>query len=203
MPCSKRRSPSAKAPMWSSAPTCSPDRFQVVTSTGDPVSSDDGSRFEKSGVGYVSRMAVTESREVVIEATPDEIMDVLFDLESLAEWSSAHQKVEILERDDQGRPSKSRQVVKIVGVRDEQVLAYTVLDDGVSWTLVSAKQQRAQDARYTLTSDGDSTRVRFELTIDPLVPLPGFLIRKGIKGLMDTATEGLRKRVLEVKKGHP
>ena len=29
----------------------------------------------------------------------------------------------------------------------------------------------------------------------------GFLIKKGAKGLMDTATEGLRKRVLEVKNG--
>jgi hypothetical protein len=37
-------------------------------------------------------MAVTDSRGVVIEATPDEIMDVLFDLESLPEWSSAHQR---------------------------------------------------------------------------------------------------------------
>ncbi len=146
-------------------------------------------------------MAVTESREVVIEATPDEIMDVLFDLESLTEWSSAHQKVEILERDEQGRPSKSRQVIKIVGISDEQVLAYSTHDDGVSWTLVSAKQQRAQDARYTLTPEGDSTRVRFELTVDPSVPLPGFVIKRGAKGLMDTATEGLRKRVLKVKKG--
>jgi hypothetical protein len=144
-------------------------------------------------------MAVTETREVVIEATPDEIMGVLVDLESLTEWSSAHQKVEVLERDEAGLPSKSRQVVKIVGVSDEQVLAYTVHDDGVSWTLVSSKQQRTQNARYTLTPDGDATRVRFELTVDLLVPLPGFLIRKGAKGLMDTATEGLRKRVLRVK----
>jgi len=146
-------------------------------------------------------MAVTDSREVVIDATPDEIMDVLFDLESLPEWSSAHREVEVLERDDQGHPSKSRQVVKVVGISDEQVLAYTAHDDGVSWTLVSAKQQRAQDARYTLTPDGDSTRVRFELTVDLTVPVPGFLIKKGAKGLMDTATEGLRKRVLKVKKG--
>jgi hypothetical protein len=145
-------------------------------------------------------MAVTQAREVLIEATPDKIMQVLFDLESLTEWSSAHRKVEILERDDQGRPSKSRQVVKIVGVTDEQVLAYSVHDDGVSWNLVSGKQQRAQQARYTLTPEGDSTRVRFELTIDLLVPLPGFLIKKGANGLMETATEGLRKRVLEVQK---
>ncbi len=144
-------------------------------------------------------MAVTESRQVVIEATPDEIMDVLFDLESLTEWSSTHKKVEILERDDHGRPTKSRQVVKIVGITDEQVLDYSVHDDGVSWTLVSAKQQRAQEGRYTLTPEGESTRVNFELTVDPIVPVPGFLIRKGAKGLMETATDGLRKRVLEVK----
>ena len=146
-------------------------------------------------------MAVSDSREVVIEATPDEIMDVLFDLESLPEWSSAHKSVEVLERDDQGHPSKSRQVVKVVGVSDEQVLKYTLHDDGVSWTLVSAKQQRAQDARYTLTPDGDSTRLQFELTIDLNVPVPGFLIKRGTKGLMETATNGLRKRVLEIKKG--
>lgn len=144
-------------------------------------------------------MAVTETREVVIEATPQEILDVLTDLESLTEWSSAHQKVEVLERDDEGRPSKSRQVVKIVGVSDEQVLDYTVHDDGVSWTLESSKQQRAQSGRYTLTPDGDSTKVRFELMVDPLVPLPGFLIKKGAKGLMETATDGLRKRVKQVK----
>jgi ribosome-associated toxin RatA of RatAB toxin-antitoxin module len=146
-------------------------------------------------------MAITEARDVTIEATPDEIMDVLVDLESLTEWSSTHQKVEVLERDDQGRPVKSRQVVKIVGVSDEQVLDYTVHDDGVSWTLVSSKQQRAQQGRYTLTPQGDSTDVHFELTVDPLVPLPGFLLKRGAKGLMETATDGLRKRVLKVKKG--
>lgn len=146
-------------------------------------------------------MPITETRDVVIAATPDEIMDVLVDIESLTEWSSAHQKVEVLARDDQGRPRRSRQVVKVVGVNDEQVLDYVVHDDGVSWSLVSSKQQRAQDARYTLTPEGDSTRVHFELTIDPVVPLPGFLIRKGAKGLMETATDGLRKRVMQVK-GH-
>jgi ribosome-associated toxin RatA of RatAB toxin-antitoxin module len=144
-------------------------------------------------------MAITDTREVVIEATPDEIMDVLFDLESLPEWSSVHKKVEVLERDEEGHPSKSRQTVKIVGVSDEQVLDYSVHDDGVGWTLESSKQQRAQEGRYTLTPEGDSTRVRFELTVDLSIPVPGFLVKRGTKGLMETATDGLRKRVLEVK----
>jgi len=144
-------------------------------------------------------MAVTEKREIVIEATPDEILAVLYDLESLTEWSSAHQEIEILERDEQGRPKRSRQVVKIVGVSDEQILDFDVYDDGVGWTLVKSSQQKAQKARYTLTPEGDSTRVTFDLSVDLMVPLPGFLVKKGAKGLMDTATEGLRKRVLSVK----
>jgi len=145
-------------------------------------------------------MAITEVREVLIEATPDEVMAVLLDMESLTEWSSAHQEIEVLERDAAGRPSRARQVVKIVGVSDEQVLEYTFEDDGVSWTLVSSNQQRAQSGRYTLTPQGDSsTLVRFDLTVDLLMPLPGFLIRKGAQGLMDTATKGLRKRTLEVR----
>ncbi|KAA0107847.1 SRPBCC family protein [Mycolicibacterium sp. P1-5] len=146
-------------------------------------------------------MAITETREVTIEATPDEILAVLYDLESLPKWSSAHQKVEVLERDSDGHPTKSRQTVKVVGVNDEQVLDYTVQPDGVSWTLVSSKQQRAQEGRYTLAPEGESTRVRFELTVDPLVPLPGFVVKRGAKGLMETATDGLRKQVLKSKKG--
>ena len=47
-------------------------------------------------------MAITETRDITIEATPGEIMDVLVDLESLTEWSPTHQKVEVLERDEQG-----------------------------------------------------------------------------------------------------
>lgn len=148
-------------------------------------------------------MAITEVREVLIEASRDDVMDVLLDLESLTEWSQAHQEIEILERDAAGRPSKARQVVKIVGVSDEQVLEYSFDDDGVSWTLISSSQQRAQRGRYILTPKGDSsTLVRFELTVDLIAPLPGFLIKKGAKGLMDTATKGLRKRTLEVTGAH-
>jgi len=75
-------------------------------------------------------MTVTESREITIDATPREILDVLFDLESLPEWSPAHQEIEVLERDSDGHPSRSRQVVKIAGISDEQELAHVVHPTG-------------------------------------------------------------------------
>jgi hypothetical protein len=71
----------------------------------------------------------------------------------------------------------------------------------VSWTLVTAGQQRSQDAKYTLTPEGKRTRVKFDITIDPLVPLPGFVLKRAVRGVIDTATDGLHKRVLQVTKG--
>jgi hypothetical protein len=146
-------------------------------------------------------MAINETREIVIEATPQEILDVIADLDSVTEWSEPHQSCEILERDSQGRPTKVKMKVKAAGITDEQVLAYTWSDNKASWTLLSSGQQRSQDASYTLTPDGDKTKVTFELSVDPVVPLPGFILKRAIKGTVDTGTKGLRERVLKVKKG--
>ena len=146
-------------------------------------------------------MAVKDSREVVIEATPEEILDVLADVESVPTWSPQYQSAEVLDSYDDGRPHRVRIRIKAAGLTDEQVIEYTWAADSVGWTLVSAGQLKAQDAKYTLTPDGAKTKVRFDMHVDPSVPLPGFLIKSTLKGGMKTATDGLRDQVLKVKKG--
>lgn len=146
-------------------------------------------------------MLIRESREVVIEATPEEILNVLTDLESLTEWSAVHQSCEVIETGDDGRPSVARMKVKTAGITDDTVVRYTWSGNTVNWTLISARQQRSQDATYTLTPQGDGTRVKFEIAVDLLVPLPEFILKIATKSVLDTATEGLRKRVLSLHKG--
>ena len=146
-------------------------------------------------------MAVKESREVIIEASPKEILDVVADVEAMPEWSSIHQSAEVLERYADGRPQRAKMKVKTSGVTEEVLLAYTWRDDGVAWTQESGKASRRLEGGYTLTPQGDKTRTKFDLEVDPLVPLPGFVIKRAIKGAMELNTDGLRKRVLEVKKG--
>jgi ribosome-associated toxin RatA of RatAB toxin-antitoxin module len=145
-------------------------------------------------------MAVKDSREVVIEASPEEILDVIADVESTPTWSPQYQSAEVLEAYDDGRPHRAKMKIKAVGLTDEQIVEYTWADNVVSWTLVKAGQLRSQDGKYTLTPDGDKTKLRFDLSIDLAVPLPGFVIKRVIKGAMETGTEGLRKQVLKVKK---
>jgi uncharacterized membrane protein len=146
-------------------------------------------------------MAIKESREIVIEASPEEILDVIGDFETMPEWSGPHQSAEVLDIGDDGRPSQVKMKVKVAGITDEQVVAYTWSGNEVSWTLVRSAQQRSQDGSYTLTPKGDATLVKFEITADPQVPLPGFVLRRAVKGTVDSATQELRNRVLQVKKG--
>jgi len=146
-------------------------------------------------------MAVNESREVTIEATPKEILDVLADTPSTPQWSPQYQNCEVLETYDDGRPKRTKMVIKAAGLTDTLVLEWTWTDTSASWTLVSASQMKLQDAKYTCTPDGDKTRVKFDMTVDPSVPMPGFLLKRTLKGGMETATDGLRKQVLKLKKG--
>ena len=146
-------------------------------------------------------MATSDSREVVIEASPEEIIDVIADVESTPDWSSQYQSAEVLESHSDGRPRRVKMKVKSAGITDEQVVEYTWTDNKVSWTLISASALKSQDASYTLTPDGDKTKVRFDIKIDLSVPLPGFVLKRVMKGAMETATDGLRKQVLKVKKG--
>jgi uncharacterized membrane protein len=148
-------------------------------------------------------MAIKESRDIVIEASSQEILDVIADFEAMPEWSEPHQSAEVLETGNDGRPSKVKMKVKVAGITDEQVVAYTWGDNEVSWALVSSSQQKSQDGKYTLVPQGDDdTLVKFEILADPNVPLPGFVLKRAVRGTIDSATKALRERVLKVKKGN-
>ena len=137
---------------------------------------------------------------MVIEATPKEILDVIADVRNAPTWSPQYQSAEVLDTYDDGRPRRVKMKVKAAGVTDEMEVEYTFTDTTAGWTLISSSQLKAQDAVYTLTPAGDKTKVRFDLNVDPSIPIPGFLLKRTLKGAMETATDGLRKQVLKVKK---
>lgn len=141
-------------------------------------------------------MAVTANRSVDIETDAATILDVLADVEGLPSWSPVHKKCEVIDRFEDGKPHHVKMSVSIIGVNDEQTVEYTWTEHEVTWTLVESGQQKRQDGRYTLTPKDNRTHVEFELTVDPKAPLPGFLVKKGTKTILEAATEGLRTHIL-------
>jgi len=146
-------------------------------------------------------MAARDSREVVIEATPKEILDVIADVGSAHTWSPQYQSAEVLDTYKDGRPKRVKMKVKAAGMTDEMEVEYSWGENTAGWTLVKSGQLKAQNATYTFTPAGDKTKVRFDLEVDPSIPIPGFLLKRTLKGAMETATDGLRKQVLKLQKG--
>ena len=146
-------------------------------------------------------MAVSDSREVVIEAAPKEILDVIADVGSASTWSPQYQSAKVLDTYKDGRPKRVKMKVKAAGLTDEMEVEYSWGDNTAGWRLIKSGQLKAQNATYTLTPSGEKTTVRFDLEVDPSIPIPGFLLKRTLKGAMETATDGLRKQVLKLNKG--
>lgn len=146
-------------------------------------------------------MATSDSREVVIDASPEEILDVIANIEATPDWAPQYKSAKIIEMGDDGRPRLVEMKIKTAGIVDTMEIEYTWTDDKVSWTLIKAGALKRQDASYTLIPDGAKTRVKFDITIDLSIPMPGFVLKRAMKGGTDSATDGLRKQVHKVKKG--
>ena len=143
-------------------------------------------------------MVVRASREIVIEAPPEAILDALADVEALTSYSPAYKSAEVLDRYEDGRPHHVRIAVRVLGLLDEEVLEYHWGPDWLVWDADRTTQQYAQHVEYTLTPDHarTSTVVRVQITVEPDSLIPDFLIKRAGKTMINAATEGLRNRVL-------
>jgi len=143
-------------------------------------------------------MADRTQRSILIEATAQQVMAVIADLESYPQWVAAAKSVEVLDRDADGRARTARFVLDAGVVKDTYVLSYTWRSDdlAVSWQLVEGELQKAQDGSYVLREKSSGvTEVIYELTVDLNIPMIGMFKRKAEKVITDTALKELKKRV--------
>jgi uncharacterized membrane protein len=143
-------------------------------------------------------MAVRASSEIVIEAPPEAIMEALADIDAVPSWSSVHKRVEVVDKYPDGRPHHVKATLAVTGVQDTELLEYHWGPDWMVWDAAKTARQHGQHGEYNLSREADDrTRVRFAITIELWTPLPGFLVRRARKKMLQAALEGLRKRVMD------
>ncbi|UTM36559.1 SRPBCC family protein [Rhodococcus pyridinivorans] len=141
-------------------------------------------------------MAATVSDRFDIDATPEQVMRALKDVERIPEWSSAHKSVEVLTRDDDGRPLRIRMTLSLLGFSDTQTIEHSWTESSTSWTLVESGMQRSQDGEYALEQIARGTRVHVTMSLEPKVPVPGFVLKRGQKHAVEAVRKGLTEFVL-------
>jgi len=142
-------------------------------------------------------VAVQASREVIIDAPPEVILDVLADIPSVPRWSSVHKKAEVLDTYPDGRPFHAKVTVKVLGIVDQEVLEFHWGPDWMVWDAQKTLRQHGQHVEYTLQQEGEnSTRMRFCITLEPSAPMPEFLVNRARKRVLKDATDGLRDFIM-------
>lgn len=142
-------------------------------------------------------MADATTSSIAIAAPPEQVMAVIADFEAYPEWASQVKTVEVLASDDAGRAERVRFTMDAGPIKDSYTLDYDWAPDGlsVSWHLVKGQMQRAQEGSYTLVGNEGATTVTYALAVDLSIPMIGMLRRKAEKVIIDTALNGLKRRV--------
>ena len=133
--------------------------------------------------------------ETVIAATPQACFDELTSYEELTEWQGALKRCEVIERDAEGRGS----VVDYEISTPIRTLHYRLRHSyeeprSIRGELVEGDVKGFR-GEWAFEPEGEETRARFSLSIDPGFWVPGKVKRMLHETVMKRTLEDLRKRV--------
>lgn len=134
-----------------------------------------------------------------IEASPEQCFAVATDFASYTDWATDIKEVEVVAVDDSGKGGDVTFRVAAMGRSTRYTLRYSYGSNPLrmSWRLIEGDVMERIDGEYEFVSiDGGSRcEVRYYVSVDMLVPLPGFVKRRAEAKILHTAMEDLKARV--------
>lgn len=137
-------------------------------------------------------MAETATETITIAAPPHQVWAIATDLERYPEWAHDVKDVVITSRDPDGRPSHVEFRTSALGRSTHYTLQYDYshAPSTLAWTMVKGDIQRSIEGayRFEATADG-GTVVHYDLAIELVVPLPGFVKRRAERRILNAIKE--------------
>jgi len=143
-------------------------------------------------------MADVARQEATIAAPLEQVWAALVDFERYPTWARDLKQVDVLERDDDGRGVDVRYRAAGFGRSTTYVLRYSY-DEAprrLPWVLVRGDITRRLDGAYALEAlDDGRTNIVYDLVVELVVPLPGFIKHRAEHKIMHTALRELQAHV--------
>ena len=140
----------------------------------------------------MTTMAETATEYISIAAPPERVWEVAVDVERYPEWAKDVKDVVVRARDEQQRPSEVEFRASALGRSTHYTLAYDYSDApmSLSWKMVKGDIERAIEGAYHFRPDGEGgTYVKYDLLIELVAPLPGFVKRRAEVRILNTIRE--------------
>ena len=137
-------------------------------------------------------MAETATESITIAAPLEQVWAIATDLLNYPTWTHDVKDVVITSRDDDGRPAEVEFRTSALGRSTHYTLAYDYSDapNTLAWTMVKGDIQRSIDGAFKFEPAGDGgTNVQYDLAIELVVPLPGFVKRRAERRILNAIKE--------------
>lgn len=126
---------------------------------------------------------------IEVLASPEACYKVICDFEAYPEWQSNVEKVKILKKDGDGRPTRVEFLISVMGRKVRYVLDYVYrdMDFTISWTFVEG-DIRDTSGSYSFRKKGaKKTLTTYSLAVDLGFWIPQFMLNTLSKiGMIDT-----------------
>jgi ribosome-associated toxin RatA of RatAB toxin-antitoxin module len=141
-------------------------------------------------------MADQATQRTTISASPERCWAVATDFERYPEWARDLKEAHVVSRDDEGRAVEVAYRAAAMGRSTAYTLRYEYdAPYRLSWMLVKGDIMRRLDGAYEFSpveGDEDATDVVYHLTVDLVVPLPGFVKRRAEARIIHLALRELK-----------
>lgn len=137
-------------------------------------------------------MADTASLTISIAAPLEKCWEIATDFERYPEWATDVKSAVVLQRDGDGRATEVEFRTSALGRSTHYVLAYdyAAAPHRLAWRMVKGDIMRAVDGAYMFAPDASGGVVlTYNLSIDLIVPLPGFVKRRAEVRILNTVKE--------------
>ncbi|MFI5034787.1 MAG: SRPBCC family protein [Acidimicrobiales bacterium] len=142
-------------------------------------------------------MAQRATESIVVSAPPDAVYQVVTDFEDYPSWVSDVKRVEVLERDADGRPLEVEFRAAAFGRSTTYALCYDYsrAPELLSWTQTHGDITSSLHGQYRFERAGTGTRVTYDLEVDLLVPIPTFVKARAAQRIQALALGELKAQV--------
>ena len=137
-------------------------------------------------------MAETATETITIAAPLERVWEIATDIERYPIWTHDVKDVIVTSRDDEGRPSEVEFRTSALGRSTHYTLAYDYSEapGTLAWSMVKGDIQRSIDGAFMFEPLPDGgTHVQYDLAIELVVPLPGFVKRRAERRILNAIRE--------------
>ena len=137
-------------------------------------------------------MADTASLTISITAPLDRCWAIATDFERYPEWAKDVKESKVVSRDAEGRATQVEFRTSALGRSTHYTLEYdySAAPHRLAWRMVKGDIMRAVDGAYMFAPSNDGGVVlTYNLSIELIVPLPGFVKRRAEVRILNTVKE--------------